>query len=212
MKLLGLFGGTFDPIHIAHLRMALELKQLCGIDDMRLLPAHIPPHRAQPHCSALQRADMLKLALSECPELSVDTRELDRDQPSYTVDTLSQLATEVADDVALCWCVGGDSLVNLPSWHRWQDLFALANLVVAVRPGYHLPESGPMAELIAQHQVNPEQLGQYRRGKIVIAPTSLLDISATGIRAEISAGRSAQFLLSEPVRRYIDRNNLYRKK
>lgn len=212
MKRLGLFGGTFDPIHNAHLRLALELKQLADLDEMRLLPAHIPPHRATPDCSSEQRLRLLQLAVQQCPQLQVDERELKRHTPSYTVDTLSELAAEVGGEVSLCWCIGGDSLVNLPTWHRWQDLFGLANIIVAARPGYQLPEEGPMAECLAQRQIDMAQLAEHRAGKIVIAPTSLLDISATYIRRELAAGRSAQFLMPEAVLETIQQQGLYQAK
>lgn len=209
MKRLGLFGGTFDPVHNAHLRLALELKQLCQLDAMHLVPAHIPPHRGQPHCSPKQRTAMLQLALSHCPHLSVDSRELHRHSPSYTVDTLAEVKRDVGDDVALYLCIGVDSLQNLHTWHRWQSLFDYANLVVSMRPGYTPPSSGPVAEFIAGRRVDARAIAASPAGKIMLAQTSLLEISASYIRAEIAAGRSAQFLLPDLVWQYIVDNGLY---
>ena len=115
-RTLGLFGGTFDPVHNGHLRMALELKQRLQLDEMRLLPCHQPPHKDAPERSSEHRAHMVSLALEACSELTCDTRELLADKPSYTIDTLEQLRAELGNEVSLCWCVGMDSLVNLSSW------------------------------------------------------------------------------------------------
>lgn len=206
---IGLFGGTFDPIHLAHLRMAIELKQACCIDDMRLLPAHIPPHKSAPAVNPERRLAMLQLALRYCPELSIDGRELRRNAPSYTVDTLEELAHEAPSPTSLCLCIGADSLVNLPTWHRWRRVLELANIVVAVRPGYAIPKSGPIAELLASQRITSAELNEHRAGKLVIVDTTLMAISATQIRTEIAAGRSAQFWVPDCVWRYIQQHGLY---
>ena len=118
LRRIGLFGGTFDPVHNGHLRVALELKQRLALDEMRLLPCHRPPHRATPDRSSSDRLAMLELAVADCPQLQVDARELDRSTPSYSVETLEQLRAELGAHVALCWCVGLDSLASFDSWHR----------------------------------------------------------------------------------------------
>ena len=209
MKSLGLFGGTFDPVHNAHLRLALELKHHCGLDEMRLMPAHIPPHKGIPSATPEQRLTMLQLATGDCSELLIDTRELARDCPSYSVETLRDLRSELGSEVSLSLAVGGDSLMNLHTWHRWQELFDYAHLIVAVRPGYHRPSSGPVAELLAQAEIAPAQLHDVSCGRVVIAELSQLAISATQIRTEIAAGRSAQFLLPDAVWKYITEQGLY---
>ena len=209
LKTLGLFGGTFDPVHNGHLRMALELKQRLRFDDMRLLPCHQPPHRDAPTRSSDDRAAMVELAIADCDLLGIDRRELDRDKPSYTIDTLTELRRELGDEVSLCWCVGMDSLVNLPSWHRWQELLALAHLVVITRPGWQLPTQGAVAQWLEKHIAEPQQLAQSRAGAVVICEMSQLDISATDIRQMIAEGHSAQFLMPEVVWRYIQDNDLY---
>ncbi|MBU3069780.1 nicotinate-nucleotide adenylyltransferase [Aestuariicella sp. G3-2] len=209
LQSLGLFGGTFDPVHYGHLRMALEFKQRLVLDEMRLLPCHVPPHREAPGRSSEDRAAMVRLAVADCPDLSVDERELKRDEPSYTVETLAELRRELGDHVSLCWCVGMDSLVNLNRWHRWRELLDLAHLVVAARPGWSLPQQGDVAEWYQQHQVTPETLHSRSAGGVVIVEQSLLDISATSIRELIAAGQSPEFLLPDAVRRYIEDNRLY---
>ncbi len=206
---VGLFGGTFDPVHNAHLRMALELKQQLNLDEMRLLPCHQPPHRHQPQRSSHHRAAMVRLAVEHCEQLSVDERELLRDKPSYTIDTLLELRQQLGDEVSLCWCVGMDSLVNLSSWHRWRELLDVAHLVVTARPGWELPVDGEVMDWLKEHRSDAEQLKKASCGSVVVCEMSQLAISATEIRATIANGDSAQYLMPEAVWRYIQDNDLY---
>ena len=209
MRTIGLFGGTFDPIHIGHLRMALELKQSLALDEMRLLPCHKPPHRDEPGCSADQRAAMVKLAVNECQDLSVDLRELNRQTASYTVDTLAELRRDLSDQVSLCWCIGMDSLATLDSWYHWRQLTEYCHLVVVGRPGWHAPESGELGDWVRQRVRQPGYICEHSHGSIVIQEQTLLPISSTHIREEVGAQRNPQFLLPDPVWRYIKDNNLY---
>ena len=209
-KCIGFFGGTFDPIHLGHLRLALELKQQLALDEMRLLPCYIPPHRASPSVDAQQRLAMLQLALNDCAELRWDARELHREKPSYTYDTLCELRAEFGTDVSLSWCMGMDSFATLDSWHHWQDLIGLAHLVVVARPGWEMPVTGPVAELIAQHRADASGIRTEAAGNLVILEQRLLPISATEIRAQIRANESPQFLVPDAVWNYIRAHGLYR--
>lgn len=206
---IGLFGGTFDPIHIGHLRLALELKQQLKLDEMHLLPCYLPPHRAAPGASAGQRVAMLELALQDCQELRLDTRELKRDKPSYTVDTLTELRAEAGPDASLVLCMGMDSFCTLDTWHDWQKLIRLAHLVVVERPGYAVPQLGPMAELVRRHSAEPATIHAAPAGAMVICAPRALAISATDIRAQLQSGRSPQFLLPDAVLNYIHAQQLY---
>lgn len=208
-KTLGIFGGTFDPIHIGHLRMALEIKQQLQLDEMRLLPCYLPPHRPAPGATADERVAMLKLAVQDCAELVIDARELQRDKPSYTYDTLCELRAEVGTEVGLCLCMGMDSFVTLDSWHNWEQLLQLANIVVVARPGWFLPESGAVADLLSLHRGNSDVIAQHSAGAIVLLEQRLLPISATDIRAQIHAGYSPQFLVPDVVWNYIRSHRLY---
>ena len=207
---VGIFGGTFDPIHFGHLRLALELKQLLQFDEMRLLPCHLPPHRATPAVTSELRAQMLRLALADCPELMLDEREMARATVSYTYDTLCELRADLGAEVSINLCLGTDAFAGLTQWHRWQELPQLANLVVVARPGWSLPALGPVAELLAQQTNDIERLGQCAAGLLVSLAPRLLPISATEIRALIGAGQSPQFLLPEAVWQFIQTQGLYR--
>lgn len=208
-KCIGIFGGTFDPIHIGHLRMALEIKQQLQLDEMRLLPCYLPPHRPTPGASASQRVDMLEIALQGCTELRVDKRELQRDKPSYTYDTLHSLRAEVGAQTSLCLSMGMDSFAALDSWYNWDQLVQLAHIVVVARPGWFLPESGAVADLLQSCRADNEAITQKSAGAIVLLEQRLLPISATDIRAQIHTGHSPQFLVPDGVWNYIRSNGLY---
>ena len=208
-KRIGIFGGTFDPIHIGHLRIALELKQQLQLDEMRLLPCYLPPHRPTPGASANQRVDMLEIALQDCMDLQIDKRELQRDKPSYTYDTLHDLRAEVGEQTSLCLCMGMDSFATLDTWHNWDQLLQLAHILVVARPGWLLPESGAVADLLQSHRRDSTAITQQAAGAIVVLEQRLLPISATDIRAQIRTGNSPQFLVPDGVWNYIRRNGLY---
>lgn len=207
---IGLFGGTFNPVHHGHLRLALEACETLGLEQVRLLPCHQPPHRATPNVDSAQRCEMLRLALEDCPPLVLDSRELQRDGPSYTVDSLRSLREELGPEVSLVWIMGGDAFAGLASWHRWRQLLDWAHLLVVARPGWELPEQGPVHEWWQAHRAEPAALEEQASGSIVVRTLRLLPISATEIRTMIGAGRSPQFLLPDQVWQYIRERGLYR--
>jgi len=210
---VGIFGGTFDPIHFGHLRPAMELREALAMARMMLLPCSVPPHREQPQASAEQRLAMLEMAVADETTLEVDTRELRRSGPSYMVDTLISLREELGD-TPLCLCLGVDAFLGLPGWHRWEALPELAHIVVAHRPGWTLDAESlptPLAELMQQRQqADPQVLSKHASGAIVLHAVTQLDISATAIRDCIAAGRSARYLLPDAVWHYIQEEKLYR--
>ena len=210
--MIGIFGGTFDPVHYGHLRPALELAELLSLQEVRLIPCATPPHRDLPQASAEHRLDMLQLAVSDEPGLVVDERELQRGGCSYMVDTLRSLREELGD-TPICLLLGSDAFMELASWHEWQQIIALAHIVVAHRPGWQLEQldRGEITELLEQSQVSSaELLAGSPAGHILLQPVTPLAISATAIRALIAAGRSARFLVPDRVWEYIDLNKLYR--
>lgn len=206
---LALLGGTFDPIHYGHLRAAWEAAERLAA-DVRLLPANVPPHRPQPVLGAEQRAYLLRLALAGQSRLTLDTRELDRPGPSYSVDTLRELRAEIGPDRPLVLLVGADAFAGLPSWNRWLQLFDLAHVGVLGRPG---PVRERPAELVEQVQVRRcavEGIWRERAaGCILSLDVTDLDISATAIRAELAAGREPRFLLPDVVFETIRQRGWY---
>lgn len=207
---LGLFGGTFDPIHAAHLRMAQAFRTELQLDEVRLIPAGQPYHRQHgPHASPAQRLDMVQLAIAGQPGLRVDAREVQRNKPAYTIDTLEEIRAEIGPDQVLWWLIGGDSLASLHTWRRWTELFALANIAVALRPGFD--ESRLPAAVRTQWQTR--QVTDFSNGAPsgTMRPLALppLDVSATGIRQRLHSGADVGQLLSAPVLSYIRQHQLY---
>lgn len=210
--MIGIFGGTFDPIHFGHLRPALEVGEALGLREMRMLPSGLPPHRDSPRASAQQRLAMLRLALEGQSSLVVDTRELERDGPSYMVDTLLSLRADVGDE-PLCLVLGADAYLTLETWHRWCELPGLAHLVVAHRPGWRLDEAdmgAALRELMQGRRAqSPAELATQPAGLLWLQPVTQLDISATRIRGMIAAGYNPRYLLPDGVLAYIREQGLY---
>lgn len=194
MRPLAVFGGTFDPIHLGHLSVAWEAAELLDA-EVRLMPAGIPPHRPPPIAAAAQRVAMLRAALHGQSRLTLDTRELDRSGPSYTVDTLHELRAEQGDR-PLVLLLGADAFAGLPGWHRWRELFEVAHVGVLSRPDVvsTLPETLE-CEVAARRIAGPDGLRRLPAGKLVELAVTPLVISATRIRELLGAGRDPRYLL-----------------
>lgn len=213
-KLIGYFGGTFDPIHCGHLQSSRELARQIGLERVTLMPNHVPPHRAQPDASAEQRLAMLHLAIAHDPLFTIDNRELLRATPSWTITTLISLRRELGNQQPLGFIIGQDSLLNLNHWSRWQELLNYCHLLVCRRPGYTTQHQDPyVASWIASHRIqDPQILHHQVAGKIFFANTLLHNISATQLRQCYRQGLSRQGLLPSAVDDYIVTNGLYRDK
>ncbi|WP_166268576.1 nicotinate-nucleotide adenylyltransferase [Marinobacter caseinilyticus] len=205
-----IYGGTFDPVHHGHLRLAIELKERLNIEQVVLVPCHVPPHRAQPGADSHNRLALLRLAIEGEPGLTVDDRELGRDGVSYTVDTLRQLRAELGADEPIAMVVGTDAFAAFDRWHDWQVIPELAHIIVVNRPGAELTSDGLPAELLLARQADsPEQLHARPGGLTLTVDLPLLAISATGIREAIQAGRSPRYLLPDRVWAEIQALGLY---
>lgn len=211
VSLVGVFGGTFDPVHYGHLRSALELVERLHLEQLRLMPSASPPHRAAPYCSAEHRAAMVALAVAGEPRLACDARELERPGKSYTIDSLIELRAELGAQCGLCMVMGCDAVLEIMQWHRWRELLDWAHILVIARPGWALPREGEVAQWLDSRRV--ADLGELRRqpaGCIAIEELRPLSISSTEIRELLAAGRSARYLLPEAVLDYIQTHRLYR--
>jgi nicotinate-nucleotide adenylyltransferase len=211
--MIGVFGGTFDPVHFGHLRPALDVKQALGLREMRLIPAFQPPHRELPVANPGQRLTMLRAAVGDEPDLLVDNREMRREGVSYMVDTLLSLREELGDE-PLCLVLGADAFMQLDGWRQWQRIPELAHLVIAHRPGWEMEVDLLSEELqqLWQQRLAAEatEMMAQSAGKLWLQPVTQLDISATRIRDLVAAGMSPRFLLPDAVWNLIRMHGLYR--
>lgn len=204
--MIGVYGGTFNPVHFGHLRTALEVKELFNLQQLRLIPCRLPAHRQQPDVDAEMRLAMLQLAVSDTPELMADRRELERSGPSYMVDTLDSLRKENPHS-GLVLFIGADAFAGLETWYQWQRLFNYAHVVVMTRPAYKLPV---LSDFLRQRVCEQRsQFQQHSAGLLFFQAVTGLDISATVIRELIAGGRNPKFLLPDQVIAYIRRHHLY---
>jgi nicotinate-nucleotide adenylyltransferase len=194
MRPLAVFGGTFDPIHIGHLTVAWEAAELLDA-EVRLMPANVPPHRSSPLASPAERVAMLQAALAGQSRLVLDARELERDGPSYTIDTLCELRAEQGER-PLVLLLGADAFAGLPSWNRWRELFDFAHIGVLSRPGVEAARPAVLAEEVATRRVDDVvALRTEPCGKLVELAVTPLEVSATRIRELLAVGRDPRYLL-----------------
>lgn len=207
--MIGVMGGTFDPVHIGHLRVALEVKETLGFDEMRLVPCRSPPHRPMPAVSVELRLIMLERAIIDEPGLVIDTRELERSGPSYMVDTLRSMRDEIPGE-SLGLVLGMDAFVELQNWHQWQELPKLAHFIVMHRPGSVPQMPGFLCRLKGVYYPDrSEALKEYEAGCVFFQEVTPLDISSTVIREIIRSDGNPRFLLPEPVLELIRERGLY---
>ena len=206
---MGIFGGTFDPIHYGHLRTAFELMQAAHLAEVRFLPTGIPPHREAALAPGPLRLEMVRIATAGQPGFIVDDRELRREGPSYSVDTLLDLRAEFAHR-SICLIVGMDAFLGLPQWYHWREILQLAHVVVAHRPGWRAPDMGPLGELLVDRGTGRvRDLHESRAGRIYIHAVTQLEISSSAIRDLIRQKREPRFLMPDPVCRLIAESGCY---
>ncbi|MDP1864342.1 MAG: nicotinate-nucleotide adenylyltransferase [Thiobacillus sp.] len=212
MPPIGIFGGTFDPIHFGHLRLAEEMAAALGLSRVLFMPAGQPPHREAPRIAAAHRLEMVRRAIAENPLFAVDAREVQRAQPSYTVESLTALRDELGPDQPLWLLLGADAFLGLASWHHWQRLFGLANIAVVTRPGAQLLQPDAMQEPLKSEVLN-RQVADHTAagpaGSVWFQHMTPLEISATAIRDILGQQGSVRYLLPDTVLNYIYEHQLY---
>ena len=207
---IGVLGGTFDPVHIGHLRGGLEVAEMMQLDELRLTPNARPPHRDTPQVSALDRLAMVECAVAGVATLVVDSRELQRDTPSYTIDTLELMRAELAADDQLFLLLGWDAFCGLPTWHRWEELLQHCHILVLQRPDADSEPPDALRNLLAARSVSDPLALKGSSGQIAFVWQTPLAVSATQIRQLLASGKSVRFLVPDAVLAYIDAHGLYR--
>ena len=206
----GLLGGTFDPLHNGHLRLAIECLESVALRQVRLVPVHLPPHRDAPVASPDQRLDMVRLAVNGIPGLVADAAEVQRGGVSYTIDTLRALRGSPGRE-PMALIIGMDAFAMLNTWRQWTELLDLVHIIVVHRPGADATAFDPeIRNILEQRRVHTAtELGSQPAGNVHLAKLPLLDISATGIRSRLARGRNVSGLVPDPVLQYIHRHSLY---
>ena len=206
---LGLFGGTFDPVHVGHLRTAYELRVRFGFDRLHFIPAAEPPHRPKPMAPTEIRLKMLEAALAGEQDTVLDRREIDRPGTSWTIDTALSLRKEYPDH-ALCLLLGMDAFLGLPEWRNYDSLLDYVNIIVARRPGANLPDAGRLGRLLAARRVEPAPDRDWEKaGQIIVQDVTQLEVSATELRASIRAGVEPRYLVPDAVLQIIVKTRCY---
>lgn len=200
---IGLYGGSFDPIHNGHLIVARAVAERLGLDRVIFLPSAKPPHKETETLAApAHRADMVKLAIEPEPAFEFSDFDLTREGPSYTIDTVAHFRNRFGADVELCWIIGADSLVELPAWHRVRELVDECRIVTAVRPGWTRIEWEKLLPPLSDDQLTRLQDG--------VVETPMIEISSSDIRQRVRQGRSCRYLVPDRVHAYVDTHHLYR--
>ena len=207
---IAIYGGTFDPIHNGHLGSITELAQRLNIDQVKLIPSYIPPHRDEPGATSAQRLEMVRLGAAALPKVQVDDREVQRQGRSYTVETLEQLRSELGPEAVLFFILGSDAYALLHEWHRWQELTNYAHMVVMQRPESNGREPEPAVLTWQQSRFVPEPLEiSGVCGAITKITLTQYDIAATEIRRRVRCGESIDVLVPQAVASYITEHKLY---
>ncbi|UVL78024.1 nicotinate-nucleotide adenylyltransferase [Pseudomonas putida] len=210
VRRIGILGGTFDPVHIGHLRSALEVAEFMGLDELRLLPNARPPHRDTPQVAAQDRLAMVREAVQGVACLSVDARELERNKPSYTIDTLESIRAELGGNDQLFLVLGWDAFCGLPGWHRWEELLQHCHILVLQRPDADVEPPDELRNLLAARSESDPAAMSGPAGNISFVWQTPLAVSATQIRQLLASGKSVRFLVPDAVLAYIEAHELYR--
>ena len=209
--MIGIFGGSFDPIHFGHIKLVLALIERYEFDQIRMILCRQSPFNKIPEASVQQRWEMLNLITGSYEKLIADARELERKGPSYTIDTITELQQEIEADVPLVLIIGIDAFLSFCKWHRYDEILSLSHIMLLQRPGYMLPDEGCEKDLFDIHfteEIN--NIKNMLNGRIYLTDLEKIDISSTTIRKCISRGDQPRYLLPGNIWNYIKRNNLYK--
>ena len=210
LKVVAIMGGTYNPVHNGHLRVAVEVADLFSLDELKLVPCLQPVHKSRPTVSTLHRLNMLDLAIESDARLTIDNREVLRSKPSYTIDTLKELRVELGADASIVMIVGMDSFLSLNYWKDWHLLTSYAHIFVVSRPGWNPTFSDELNNYYEKYRASSiAELQCAPSGSIWFETLAPLDISSSMIRALVASNRSIAYLLPNSVRKYIDTNKLY---
>ena len=207
---IGVMGGSFNPVHCGHLRVASDVKQRLKLDHMFLMPAAQSPLKAEHSVSARHRVAMLELAIGAFPELELDLREVNRAGRSFTVDSLSALRREFGSEAMLYFVIGDDCLASLNHWRRWKDIVSFANLIIAKRPGPFPPPEDEVEAWLKLTQVDGDRVDSMPSGGVARVDCALLDISSTQLRSGLEGHDALDQVIPRPVIEYIKHHRLYR--
>jgi nicotinate-nucleotide adenylyltransferase len=212
MARIGLLGGTFDPIHFGHLGMAQELAEALALDTVKFIPAAVPPLKSQPSASAADRCAMVQLAIANNPDFQLDDRELKRTGPSYTVETLRSLRSELSEQDSLVLFIGSDAFKQFNRWHQWQEIIRLCHIALVARPDSDV-STGLNPELVTflqdHYTENAMDLQSESAGLITMQAITPLAISSSAIREQLKNRQSARYLTPDCVLDYIAQHGLY---
>lgn len=210
MRLVGLLGGTFNPVHNGHLHLAGQLLKQLHFDEIRFIPSAVPALKTAPEVSVQDRVEMVKLAIADNPKFSLDTRELMRDGKSYTIDTLISLRGELGQTISLCLLMGYDAFLGLSKWHRWEALLDYTHIVVVNRPQTSQKPSNELRQLLKAHKTDAlNALLDAACGAVYFAEIPPLDISSTEIRIKLVSGQTVDTMIPANVLGYIRQHHLY---
>jgi len=212
MQTIGLLGGTFDPIHFGHLRMAQELAESLSLSTVKFIPSANPPHKRSPQVSAEHRAAIVQLAIADNPQFQFDGRELNRSGASYTIDTLESLRSELENDASLILIMGSDAFTKFNTWHRWQEIIKLCHIALVQRPASTKQDvlTKELETFLHNHYTeHADDLHNISAGLVTMQAITPLDISSTAIRQSLQLKRSVRYLIPESVLNYITAKQLY---
>ncbi|MDC1038822.1 nicotinate (nicotinamide) nucleotide adenylyltransferase [Candidatus Thioglobus sp.] len=199
--MIGIFGGSFDPVHLGHLKTAKSIKKELNFESLFLLPCHDPVHKNSLHYSPKQRLEMLNLAIKDYPSLEIDTREIDREGNSYMIDTLADL-TEEFKGKTICLIIGMDSFLSFKTWKKWDEFARLVHLIILPRNTDRLAENNLETFDLA---LDKSDLNISSSGLLYFSNSELIDISSTDIRGKIASNQNLDGLMPSPVIKFLQK-------